>query len=71
MIKVKRKYQLARKLIEAREKARMTQTDVENTGIVKQSKLSKIENGELNINALLLIDLAKIYNVGLSYFEID
>jgi transcriptional regulator with XRE-family HTH domain len=69
--RIKRKYLLSKKLIEARERAGLKQVQVEKTGIINQSRLSKIENGELNIGALLLIDLARLYGVSLTYFEID
>jgi len=68
--KRKRKYLLSEKLIKARELAGLTQIQVENSGLIKQSRLSKIENGELNIDALLLMDLAKLYKISLSFFEV-
>lgn len=59
---------LGRKLYSARIEANMSQRQVEDAGIEYQSKLSKMENGELLPNIFKLVDLAKLYGKDLEYF---
>ena len=63
----KRRY-LSYKLIEAREKAGLSQKQVSERKIVSQTELSKIENGARRIDFLILIELAKIYNQPITFF---
>lgn len=66
----KRRY-LSYKLIEAREKAGLSQKQVSERKIVSQTELSKIENGARRVDFLILIDLAKIYNQPITFFIPD
>jgi transcriptional regulator with XRE-family HTH domain len=59
---------LCAKLIEAREIAGLTQIEVSQNGIVSQTELSKIENGQRRIEFLLLLDLAKLYSQPIEFF---
>ncbi|MCD7973373.1 MAG: helix-turn-helix transcriptional regulator [Candidatus Azobacteroides sp.] len=64
----KRRELLSAKLIEAREKAGLTQNDVAKTGLISQTELSKIENSDRKVEFLFLVDLAKIYNQPIDFF---
>ncbi|MGD0756637.1 MAG: helix-turn-helix transcriptional regulator [Bacteroidales bacterium] len=66
----KRRY-LSYKLIEAREKAGLSQKQVAENKIVSQTELSKIENGARRVDFLILIELAKIYNQPITFFIPD
>lgn len=66
----KRRY-LSYKLIEAREKAGLSQKQVSERKIVSQTELSKIENGARRVDFLILIELAKIYNQPITFFIPD
>ena len=44
------------------------QIDLQNEGIISQSHLSKIENGDINVSAIMLYKLAQRYGKDLSYF---
>ncbi len=44
------------------------QLDLQKEGIISQSHLSKIENGEINVSAIMLNILAKRYGKEMSYF---
>jgi len=66
----KRRY-LSYKLIEAREKAGLSQKQVSENKIVSQTELSKIENGARRVDFLILIELAKIYNQPITFFIPD
>jgi transcriptional regulator with XRE-family HTH domain len=59
---------LAQKLVEAREQAKLTQKQVAGTGIISQTELSKIENGQRKVEFLILIELATFYKKKLSFF---
>lgn len=59
---------LCKKLVNAREEANLTQKQVSASGILSQSELSKIENGQRKIDFLLLIRLAKLYRKSIEYF---
>jgi len=63
----KRRY-LSYKLIEAREKAGLSQKQVSERKIVSQTELSKIENGARRVDFLILIELAKIYKQPITFF---
>lgn len=65
---IKKRRRLSAKLIEAREKAGLTQKQVAETGIVTQSELSKLENGSRRVDFIFLIELAKLYNQPVTYF---
>ena len=60
---------LSEKLIEAREKAGITQKQVAATGILSQTELSKLENGQRKVDFLVLVELAKLYKKNISYFK--
>lgn len=59
---------MSAKLVEAREKAGLTQKQVAETKIIVQSELSKLENGARKVDFLLLIELAKLYNQSITFF---
>ncbi len=60
--------QIAAKLYKARTELKIKQSDLQAEGIVSQSHLSKIENEEITVSAVLLYTLAKRYGKDLSYF---
>jgi len=59
---------LSARLVEARERAKLTQVQVAETGIISQTELSKIENGQRRVEFLLLLDLAQLYSQPIEYF---
>ena len=65
---IKKRRLLSAKLVEAREKAGLTQKQVAETKIIVQSELSKLENGARKVDFLLLIELAKLYNQSITFF---
>lgn len=67
---IKKRRQLSAKLIEAREKAGLTQKQVAETGIVTQSELSKLENGSRRVDFIFLVELAKLYGQPVGFFEV-
>lgn len=67
-ILIREKQRLAAKLYLTRNELGIKQTDLEREGIISQSQLSKIENAESNVSAVLLNVLAKRYGKDLSYF---
>ena len=62
---------LSSRLIEAREKAGLSQKQVSDSKIVSQSELSKIENGARRVDFLILLELAKLYNQPIIFFIPD
>jgi transcriptional regulator with XRE-family HTH domain len=68
---IKRRQLLSAKLIEAREKAGLTQKQVAETNIISQSELSKLENGSRKIEFLFLLELAELYNQPINFFIPD
>lgn len=68
---LKRRRFLSSKLIEAREKAGLSQKQVASSKIVSQSELSKIENGARRVDFLILLDLANLYNQSITFFIPD
>lgn len=56
------------KLYLARTKKGLKQSDVANKFNISQSQYSKYENGKRDIPFILLTELAKLYNVPLSWF---
>lgn len=64
----KAKRKLASKLHEVRNTLGITQLELQKEGIITQSRLSKIENGELNISAIMLRNLAQRYGKSMDYF---
>ena len=62
------KLRLAAKLYQTRTKLGIKQSDLQNEGIISQSHLSKIENAEINVSAVMLYVLAKRYGKDISYF---
>ena len=67
----KKRRHLSYKLIDAREKAGLSQKQVAESKIVSQTELSKIENGTRRVDFLILIELAKIYNQPITFFIPD
>lgn len=55
-------------LVEAREAAGLTQSQVANTSIISQTELSKIENGQRKVEFLVLVKLAALYNKEIDFF---
>ena len=55
-------------LVRAREEANLTQKQVSETGIVSQSEISKIENGQRKIEFVVLVRLAELYGKSVDYF---
>lgn len=64
----KEKLRLAGKLYSIRTELGIKQLDLQKEGIISQSHLSKIENGEINVSAIMLNILAKRYGKEMSYF---
>lgn len=56
------------KLVETREGLGMTQMEVAKKTGIKQSKISKIENGSKEIDASTLYILAKAYKKPIQFF---
>ncbi len=56
-------------LVQAREKAKLTQKQVSDTGIVSQSEISKIENGQRKVEFVVLLKLAELYKKSINYFN--
>lgn len=67
----KKRLLLSQKLVYAREKAGLSQKAVEQSGIITQSELSKIENGIRKVDFVLLDELAKLYKIELKFFQLD
>jgi transcriptional regulator with XRE-family HTH domain len=59
---------ICHQLVKAREDNGLTQKKVEENGILKQSNLSKIENGAKKISAAKLFILADFYQKPIEYF---
>lgn len=59
---------ICHQLVKAREDLGLTQKRVEESGVIKQSNLSKIENGAKNISAAKLFILANFYQKPIEYF---
>ena len=55
-------------LVQAREEANMTQKQVSETGIISQSEISKIENGQRKVEFVVLLKLAELYGKNISFF---
>ena len=64
----KLKQQLASRLYQVRNELGIKQIDLQNEGIISQSHLSKIENGDIGVSAVMLYKLAQRYGKDLSYF---
>lgn len=64
----KKRRLLSAKLVEAREKAGLTQKQVAETKIIAQSELSKLENGARKVDFIFLVELAKLYNQPVTFF---
>lgn len=67
----KKRRSLSKKLVEAREKAGLTQKQVADTKIIAQSELSKLENGSRKIEFLFLLELAELYGQPITFFVIE
>lgn len=57
-------------LVQAREQANLTQKQVSETGIVSQSEISKIENGQRKVEFVVLVKLAELYKKPIEYFKL-
>lgn len=64
----KEKQRLASKLYQVRNELGIRQADLQREGLITQSHLSKIENAEINVSAIMLYRLAKRYDKEMSYF---
>jgi len=64
----KEKLRLAGKLYQTRNELGIKQSDLQKEGIISQSHLSKIENAEINVSAVMLSILAKRYGKDISFF---
>ncbi len=62
---------ISHQLVKAREELNLTQKNVQERGLIKQSNLSKIENGVKNISASKLFVLANFYKKPISFFFND
>ena len=62
------KLKLAGKLYQTRTELGIKQADLQEEGIISQSHLSKIENAEINVSAIMRHILAKRYGKDMSYF---
>ena len=62
------KLKLAGKLYQTRTELGIKQADLQEEGIISQSHLSKIENAEINVSAIMLHVLAQRYGKDMSYF---
>ena len=62
------KLKLAGKLYSVRNELGIKQADLQREGIISQSHLSKIENAEINVSAIMLYHLAKRYGKDMSFF---
>ncbi len=60
--------ELSARLIEARETANLTQKQVADSGVLSQSELSKIENGQRKVEFLTLLELAELYERDVAFF---
>jgi predicted XRE-type DNA-binding protein len=58
-------------LVQAREQANFTQKQVSETGVVSQSEISKIENGQRKVEFVVLVRLAELYGKNISFFIPD
>lgn len=65
---IKKRRLLSAKLVEAREKAGLTQKQVAETKIIAQSELSKLENGVRRVDFILLVELAAFYKQPVDFF---
>lgn len=59
---------ICHQLVKAREELGLTQMKVQEDKIIKQSSLSKIENGAKNISAAKLYVLANYYKKPIEFF---
>lgn len=59
---------ISHQLVKAREELGYTQIKVQTDKIIRQSTLSKIENGVKNISAAKLLVLAEYYKKPIEYF---
>lgn len=57
-------------LVQAREQVNLTQKQVADSGIVSQSEISKIENGQRKVEFVVLIKLAELYKRPIEYFKL-
>ena len=63
--------ELGNRLTKARLECNLTQAQVAESGIIRQSHLSKIETGEITANILIIRELAKLYNIDITKLIFD
>lgn len=66
-----KKVKLGALLYKTRCELNITQSALQKEGIISQSHLSKIENGEINISAIMLYELSKRYGKEIEFFLRD
>jgi len=66
-----KKDKLGTLLCKTRNELNIKQSTLQKEGIISQSHLSKIENGEINISAILLYELSKRYGKDIEFFLKD
>ena len=69
--RIRKKKKLGALLYQVRNQLNIKQSDLQKEGIISQSHLSKIENGEINISAILLYELSKRYGKDIEFFLKD
>lgn len=62
---------ISHQLVKAREELNLTQRQVQESGIISQSNLSKFENGMSTINASKLLILANFYKKPITFFYLN
>lgn len=69
--RVIKKRKLGALLYQVRNELNIKQSDLQKEGVISQSHLSKIENGEINISAIMLYALANRYGKSMEFFLKD
>jgi transcriptional regulator with XRE-family HTH domain len=65
---IKERKALCKLLVQARDQANLTQKQVADTGIVSQSEICKIENGQRKVEFVVLVKLAELYKISINFF---
>ena len=66
-----KKVKLGALLYKTRNELNIKQSTLQKEGVISQSHLSKIENGEINISAILLYELSRRYGKDIEFFLKD
>lgn len=69
--RIRKKKKLGAMLYQVRNELNIRQSDLQKEGIISQSHLSKIENGEINISAIMLYALSQRYGKEIEFFLKD